>query len=157
VQILKLAFISILLLFLVATGVSLMIPAHIRISRAINIHSTKEQVLGLITNSEKWKLWHPAFMPANASKNIASIELTRLNENDSSVLYKLKQGNKVPVLNGWQVYNLSPDSLTLQGYMDFRLKWYPWQKFSSLFYENTYGVLLQEGLSNIKDMLENQP
>ncbi|MFL5787784.1 MAG: hypothetical protein ACJ748_07005 [Flavisolibacter sp.] len=156
-QILKLAFISILLLFLVATGVSLMIPAHIRISRAINIHSTKEQVLGLITNSEKWKLWHPAFMPANASKNIASIELTRLNENDSSVLYKLKQGNKVPVLNGWQVYNLSPDSLTLQGYMDFRLKWYPWQKFSSLFYENTYGILLQQGLSNIKDILENQP
>jgi hypothetical protein len=38
--------------------------------------------------------------------------------------------------------------------MDFHLKWYPWKKFSSLFFENTYGVMMQEGLENMRNLTE---
>ena len=66
---------------------------------------------------------------------------------------QMKQGDKKPVTSTWQVYHhQSTDSLTLQWYMDFHLKWYPWRKFGALFYENTYGVLMQEGLDNIKQL-----
>ena len=133
-----------------------MIPEHIRVSKAINIHSSKEVLFDLIRNQEKWPQWHPAFMPGNKMKDLPEIKITKLTENDSSILFKFSQGNKIPVLNGWQVYRLSSDSLTLQWYMDFHIKWYPWQKFGSMFYENTYGVMMQEGLSNIKKIVEGQ-
>jgi hypothetical protein len=38
--------------------------------------------------------------------------------------------------------------------MDFHLKWYPWKKFSSLFFENRYGVLMEQGLSHIKKITQ---
>jgi hypothetical protein len=37
--------------------------------------------------------------------------------------------------------------------MDFQLAWYPWQKFSSLFYERTYGAMMERGLANFKKQL----
>jgi hypothetical protein len=40
--------------------------------------------------------------------------------------------------------------------MDFKLPWYPWQKFGSLFYENTYGQMMQNGLANSKNRLKNK-
>jgi hypothetical protein len=38
--------------------------------------------------------------------------------------------------------------------MDFRLSWYPWEKFSSLFYEKTYGAMMERGLNDLKKRLE---
>lgn len=71
------------------------------------------------------------------------------------MVMELSQGIKKPVINGWKIYGKAgADSLTLQWYMDFHLKWYPWQKFGSLFYENTYGVMMQQGLDNIKSRVE---
>jgi hypothetical protein len=40
--------------------------------------------------------------------------------------------------------------------MDFKLKWYPWEKFKSLFYENFYGVQMEQGLSNLKELSEHR-
>ena len=67
----------------------------------------------------------------------------------------LQQAGKMPLINGWKIYHHpSTDSLTLQWYSDFHLKWYPWQKLGSLFYENTYGVMMEEGLGNLKRLAE---
>ena len=72
-------------------------------------------------------------------------------------MMQLQQGNKDAVINGWKIYEYQGvDSLTLQWYMDFHLQWYPWKKFGSLFYENTYGVMMQEGLTNIKGVVEGR-
>ncbi|HVE60520.1 MAG TPA: hypothetical protein VNA26_01785 [Chitinophagaceae bacterium] len=40
--------------------------------------------------------------------------------------------------------------------MDFHLKWYPWQKFSSLLYEERYGTMMQNGLTNLKEITEHR-
>ena len=46
------------------------------------------------------------------------------------------------------------DSSTLQWYMDFKLRWYPWEKFKSLFFENIYGFQMERGLENLKQLSE---
>lgn len=58
---------------------------------------------------------------------------------------------------GWQLHRSNPqDSATLQWYMDFHLSWYPWQKFGSLFYENNYGRMMEQGLYNLKREVEKK-
>jgi len=70
---------------------------------------------------------------------------------------RLQQLGKPEVINGWKIYRYSNmDSLTLQWYMDFHLKWYPWKKFGSLFFENTYGVMMEQGLNNVKTLTEDE-
>ena len=152
--IIKLGLISIFFLFLATLGISLLIPSHVRISKAINIHAEKDSIFALIANRNNWTQWHPAFMPATGKMNFQEIVTTTQVQNDSAIIMQLTQGNKRAVVNGWQIYHASEDSLTLQWYMDFHQGWLPWQKFGSLFYENTYGVLMEQGLTNIKKIVQ---
>ena len=148
-RVIKLFLISVIFLFIAVTAVSLLIPSRVTISKAINIHGEKESIFSLIRDRNQWNKWHPAFKSNSAVQAFDSIHIVSQTENDSEIVMSLQQADKDAVINGWKIYN-SPDSLTLQWYMKFDLKWYPWKKLGSLFYENTYGVMMQEGLENIK-------
>ncbi len=152
-RLIKLAFISIIILFTVVTIISLLIPSNIRISKAINIHGNKDSILSLIRTRDRWTQWHPAFIQNDSTPSFEHISSVVRIQNDSEIVMQLQQGTKPPVTNGWKIYgHRGIDSLTLQWYMDFHLKWYPWKKFGSLFYENTYGVMMEKGLENIRQL-----
>ena len=73
---------------------------------------------------------------------------------DERIFVMLTKGKK-PVINGWKfIKNSGSDSATLQWYIDFNLRWYPWEKFASLLFEKSYGVQMELGLSNIKKIVE---
>jgi hypothetical protein len=155
VQLIKLGLISIVFLFLVITGISLLIPSHIRLSKAINMGGTNESILYYVRNKNTWPQWHPAFMQDTSNRNSNLVITPRL-DNDSEVLYQMQLPGKRPIMSGWKVYHhASTDSLTLQWYMDFHLPWYPWQKFGSLLYEGTYGRMMEQGLNNLKKLSNN--
>jgi hypothetical protein len=157
VRVVKLALLSIVFLFMVVTGVSLLIPSHIRISKAINIQGEKDSIFALISDTAKWKLWHPAFIQNDSTPTFPAIHIVSKSQNDSELVMHLQQQDKPEVINGWKIYHHAlTDSLTLQWYMDFHLKWYPWKKLGSLFYENTYGVMMEKGLDNIKNDIQEQ-
>jgi hypothetical protein len=154
VRLIKLGLISIVFLFVVITAISLLIPSHIRISKAINIHAEKDSIFALISDTSEWKQWHPAFIPDDSTPRFPAIHIVQKNQNDSEIVMHLQQTGKPEVVNGWNIYeHEGVDSLTLQWYMDFNLKWYPWKKFESLFYESTYGIMMEQGLDNIKALL----
>jgi hypothetical protein len=151
VRLIKLALISFLFLFGVITVISLLIPSRIRISKAINLPNQKDSVHALVSNQTRWPEWHPAFTTEQGRASTRSLQFRLQKNTDSLVVWQMIQPGKRPVDNGFQVYTYpASDSLTLQWYMDFRLPWYPWQKFGSLFYEGTYGVMMEQGLANIK-------
>lgn len=149
----RLIIIGILLLFLVSLGVSLLIPSEIKISRAIDIQADKDSVYKLLANKEEWPLWNPVFS-ANNSDSYKKISVTPLTRNDSILLFQLDQAGKRPVLNGWHLYRGGSRSVTVQWYMELTLKWYPWEKFKSLFFENTIGSIMEQGLKNLKNKAE---
>ena len=150
-QLIKLAILSIIILFLLGTAISLLIPSQIRISKAANFHHSRKQfLLSAVKDQRQWKDWHPAYMH-DSLQRMKAVSVTSQVLSDSEVVVQMQQGKKLPVTSGWKFYEYSnADSLTLQWYMDFRLKWYPWQKFSSLFFENTYGRMMEEGLTHLK-------
>ena len=154
-RLIKLFLLSIFFLFLIVTGVSLMIPSHVRISKAINLYAQEDSVFVLINDTANWKQWHPAFIPNVSAAKFPVVHITKQSQNDSEIVMHLQQQNKPEVINGWRIYHHPDmDSLTLQWYMDFHLRWYPWQKFGSLFYENTYGVMMEKGLENLKNKVQ---
>jgi len=157
-RLIKLAIISFFFLFGVITLISLLIPSQVRISKAIDLTSDGVNVLDLVGDKEKWPLWHPAYEPTNDSIYNSWLEHTswkKITQNDSVVIVELQPEGKNPIINGWKLYrhnhSTSTTPETLQWYMDFKLSWYPWQKFSSLFYEGTYGKMMEKGLNNLKE------
>lgn len=145
----KLGLIFFTFLFVLMTLFSLLVPSHIRISRATNVPNKKETVLVLLQSDFLWKA-----NDEDSSESIHRFNKKIIEQTDSTYVLQLQQKGRKPVISGWQLHGASPaDSLALQWYMDFQLSWYPWEKFSSLFYEKTYGVMMENGLSNLKKQL----
>lgn len=151
-RIIKLGLISFAFLFLIVTLISLLIPSHIRISRATNLPPVRDSIMALLKNE---KAWNPIYTDSAIASRSAGLQRTITEQTDSTFVYTLQDEGRKPVTNGWRLYGApASDSLTLQWYMDFRLGFLPWQKFSSLFYEGTYGILMETGLANLKKKMQ---
>ena len=144
----KLALISLIFFALLLTGISLLFPSHVRISKAVDINASKEQVLMQLKDTTNWKNWYPG-----ADSLLPSVDLTF-----SDLLVKFQQireGKKAE--EGWNIIQTErPNITTVQWYMDIRLNWYPWEKFSSIMLENRYGPFMEKGLAGLKVYLEKQ-
>jgi hypothetical protein len=148
-RVVKLALLSFLVLFALITAFSLMIPSQVRVSRAVNLSGRPAAVMGFVKDEGRWPQWHPAFLPDTPARQKPVLQLQQAS--DSELVYTMPGPGGLPATNGWKIYtHPGADSITLQWYVDLRTRWYPWQKFGSLFYESTYGVMMEQGLANLK-------
>jgi hypothetical protein len=161
-RLIKLAILSFIILFLVVTIISLFIPGSITISKATNIGADNKSVYTYIENLSEWRLWHPALkdIPQNEvevlDSNKIKVRGTSINvveRKQEEIVTEMTTSNGRPIISGLKVIrHPQSDSSTLQWYMEFKLQWYPWEKFKSLFFENIYGVQMEQGLSNLKEL-----
>jgi len=166
-RVIKLAILSFIFLFLLVTIISLFIPGHIRISKATNIAADDQMAYVYYTGQlTKWTEWHPALkdIPGNefqilkdSSISVRGTTISIAERRKDELVTEMKTDKGRPVISGFKIIrHQQSDSATLQWYMDFKLKWYPWEKFRSLFYENIYGVQMEQGLSNLKEISEGR-
>jgi hypothetical protein len=168
-RLVRLLFLSVFFLFLLITGISLFIPSHVRISRATNIMAENDLVWQQVDDMRSWQNWNPFFTnlsgatvvykdsaigkPSGMKVNNTSISFTSVTPEERIV--KMHTDNKT-FMNGWKCISHSEsDSTTLQWYMDFDLRWYPWEKFASLLFDQSYGGRMEEGLGNLKKIVHN--
>jgi len=146
-RIIKLGFISLIVFTLLITFISFFFPSGVRISKAIDINTDKATVLTQLTDTSRWKQWYPGADSAQVLPEITAI--TDSSVKASSILENGRRG-----ITGWNVYEAAvPNTVTVQWYMDFKLRWYPWEKFSSLLLEKRYGPVMEKGLENLKALL----
>jgi hypothetical protein len=160
---LRLIFISGIVLFLILTGISLFIPSHVRVSRALDMNSDLATVMAQLRDPASWRNWYPGMANASLTRTnngIAGLQspgndllLDQVSDNHVTAIYK---GRKLKtVTTGWNALASHSGSVTVNWYMDFHLRWYPWEKFSGLLLEKTYGPMLEKGLANLKKSVEN--
>ncbi len=164
-RIFRFIIISVIVIFFITTIISLFIPSHVRISRVIQIHSPKDSVMIQVGEVLNWKNWYPGanslnfFYENNQVKGLTLDEqkkqylVIREKKNDEVTAEYLLPKKNIPT--GWIIAaDLNANSVTVQWYMDFHLRWYPWEKFSSFVFERIYHPQLQQGLDNLKRFLE---
>ena len=162
---LRLVIISIIFFALIITIISLFIPPHVRISKAIQINRSKDSVMSQISDPANWKKWYPSANAANfyyengfakglildAAKR-QYLVITNIKDDEVDAAYRLPRRT---VATAWQLISAAGgNSVTVQWYMDFHLRWYPWEKFSSFMFEKLYGPQIQQGLDNLKTLVE---
>lgn len=164
--IIKLGLISLLVFLLIITGISLFFPSHIRISKAIDIGASKEQVLGQLNEAANWKNWFPgadSLAPYINNNDTTGIlvkpgqAFVLSGSTDSTVYAQFTGAGSKRGQSGWNILsNPSGNFVTVQWYMDFHLHWYPWEKFSSMLLEKRYGPMMEKGLDHLKEFLEGK-
>ena len=168
-RVIKLGILSFIFLFVLVTIISLFIPSHIRISRATDINSAKQDVMNLIADPLKWKEWYPGadslaiLYVEGKPKGIlldssALLGLSIFTINDSVVtVHEVGTTGAERMEMGLKVLpGRNENNIVAQWYMDFKLRWYPWEKFKSLFFENIYGAHMERGLANLKELSEGR-
>ena len=161
---LKLALISFVVFAVIVTLISFLFPSHVRISKALDINTSKDSLLAVLGNPARWRDWYPGadtfrLMPHDDAAfyqvNQEGAELKISGSSDSTIILSTSGPGVKDMTSGWNIYDAPvPNTQTVQWFMDFRLKWYPWEKFSSITFEKRYGPLLEQGLEKLKSVLE---
>ena len=156
---LKLFAISIVVLSLLLVALSSLLPSVIRISRAVDITVANEQLLAQLADLKQWEQWNE-FVKALTDKKVQEKRII-----SKQLLVTIRQSNTTSVSTLWVQQNgksfpatfnmISHHSvITLQWYFEFTLKWYPWEKFSSLVYDKQLGPQMEQSLLTLKMLLE---
>jgi hypothetical protein len=128
------------------------------------MHAEIDSVYHEVSIIQNWKKWHPSLkdQPENefsflkdGSMKIKNDYLKITDTSKELVLAEFRKEGGRPLISGMKFFTHEKvDSLTVQWYMEFKLRWYPWEKFRSLFYENIYGIQMEQGLSSLKQLME---
>jgi len=162
-KLIKLVLISAVVLFVLITALSLLLPSHVRISRAININSSSEMIRPYISDLREWKKWNRFVIIADSMKEVEVLLSDRVqtkklqvslirNDADSVESIWRQPGGKTSV-GGFAL--LPGEHYTVvQWYFDFQLDWYPWQKFQSIIYDKQLGIPMENSLQQLKQIIE---
>lgn len=159
-RLIKLAIISVIGLFAVLTGISLLLPSQVRISRAIDISAPREKLLTRIYYVSAWRQWNKFIDSIPYSKldndglqnEKLAIDITK--RSDSLVTASWQQKNGGHFTSGFFIIPQSDNHFTLQWYFDFKLRWYPWEKFQSIVYDQQLGPVMETSLNQLKEDIE---
>ena len=161
-RILKLFVISVVVLFLLLTAMSALLPSTVRISRAVDINAPVEKVRLQLEDLNQWEEWNE-YVKAMHQKDI-SLDTIRSNElkvwkttTDMSTVQTMWQRQNGKTFPGiFHLFN-SPSATTVQWYFEFKFNWYPWEKFGSIVYDKQIGPQMEQSLSNLKLLIEKAP
>jgi hypothetical protein len=160
-RIIKLIVISAVVLFLLITALSLLLPSHVRISRATNIFSGDARPY--IADLREWKKWNRFIQEADSMKTLGKVTDSFIRAGDIEI--RLIKKTNAEIQTTWTQLNKKPSECTfvvlpgdnynvVQWYFDFHLDWYPWQKFQSIIYDNQLGPHMEASLENLKRLSE---
>jgi hypothetical protein len=167
---LKVLLLSVLVLGAVVMIFSLLIPANSRVSRTVSVKSQRDSIMKSLLNLENWSQWHPQLKSdsarrliqygavrsgPNASLSYNKFTMTLTGVTDSSLKISMVNpaGEQLPTQI--DVFNLG-DSCAVNWFASFHAKWYPWEKFRNIFYDNIHGPSLEANLKGLKAFLERK-
>ena len=160
-RIVRLTFISLIILFIVVTGVSLLFPSTVIVSRAVNINASPDSITTHINNIFKWKDWVEGmnaptvhiFSETEADLNQTKVVIDSLGKDVVHSFWQNKKGKWMT--SAIHLYHDSSHPETVvQWQFEQKLKWYPWEKFASLLNDKILGTMMEKNLDNLKKLME---
>jgi len=163
---LKLGIISVVFFALLLTGISLLLPSTIFISRAVDINAQVDSVYVNVSNLANWRNWYADYDSSTAGLTAATtgvgatltmqkVTVKIVEVKPEKVKAVWQNGNNLQ-LPGEFNFISQPGStqMTLQWIFTHKVKWYPWQKFASIISDKAIGPTMEKSLENLKNNLE---
>ncbi|HVW63089.1 MAG TPA: SRPBCC family protein [Puia sp.] len=171
IRIVKFFFLSILILFGVLTAFSLIFSPRLLISRSINVGASREKVEEAVNDLRNWDKWNvlvrttpltgKTFSSPASGKGAflhsdqLALEITTSSPDSVALDWRLSNGKRFE--GGYNILRDGGDSITVQSWLYFHFRWYPWEKLGSLVYDKKFGPLMEGSLRDLKHYLEKTP
>jgi Polyketide cyclase / dehydrase and lipid transport len=163
---LRLIFGSLIVFSLVIFFLFALFPSHISVTRLISINRSPTEVLDKISDLRNWKNWNefinqpgsnnsPAG-PADSGKtdqlkvNGAVIRLVKIEKDGISTLWE--RGDR-KFTGRFKIEKKNSQTILIWTF-DFDVRWYPWEKLASMFYNKQLGPVMEKSLVKLRDLVE---
>ena len=160
-RILKLFVLTLVIFGLLILALSLLFPSNVRISRAINIAAPKENVRQQLAKIDQWPGWNVMVgqeltnvVVSDSSFSSDQMKIRLLSVSPDTIRTHWNRGSHETIQSGFTLM-YAADSTVVQWYFDFKLNWYPWEKFGSIVFDKQLGPVMETSLSNLKKFMEN--
>lgn len=160
-RVIKLALISVMVLGLLATSIGFLFPSTVVVSRAIDIKSYKQPLYILVSDLRNWKPWVDGMNNPNVivydstSAMLGNTAVTITALTDTTVVSSWKNSTSSDQVSTVRfISDSSKKNTIVQWQFVQQVKWYPWEKFSSMMNDKIIGTLIEKNLANLKQLAE---
>lgn len=155
-------------LFAVITIISLLMPSQVTLVRSVTIRADRDSISRQVSDIGNWKNWHPGIngncrevpaSPGNADCNIAGREYSIMRSVDTAGIFHFILNTPGQSVIHYRFYLTQPqaeDGTELHWQVQTRLKWYPWEKFSGIFFSESAGPGYEQALQSLKEYCEKK-
>lgn len=161
----RIVIIALLVLFAVIMIFASLIPAETRVSRAINIRGNRDSMRQSLLNLKQWPLWHPNLKNVSDSNPITyspngqtllynGFTMQVSPESDTSINVEIANREGKKMNSTIRIIKMGGDTCAVNWYALFHSRWYPWEKFRSMFYDQMHGPSLDSNLLKFKGYIE---
>jgi hypothetical protein len=158
---------SVVILSLIVLFLFALFPANVSVTRMVRINSPANNIQNKISDLRTWESWNEFVRVAGIKSDphtitdSASADNLRVNGNEislSEVRHNYvntiwKRGNRM--FTGQFIIDESKGPPVVIWTMNFNIKWYPWEKLASMFYDRQLGPLMEKSLMQLQNELEH--
>lgn len=150
----------------VLTLFSLIMPSSVSAVRNIGIISSRDSINAMIKDLPGYPQWYPGMrgnhpVVAGDGKSISwkagerMNKLSVVNVDTNAIRLKLESGKNEPVISDiyTTIYENEP-GVNVEWRVHSKVKWYPWERFGGIFFDQVSGPTMLAGLENLKNLLE---
>lgn len=160
---LKLAVISIIVIFIILSAMGALLPSQILVSRAVDIRAGRERIKEEVFRLNNWGHWmtnakgeaaEHRFDSLASLLHIGPTEVRPVTSSDTSFVTSWEAAQ--PMKATFRIItHPSADSLyTVQWQMEQEVGWLFWHKFASITKDEIWGASMEKSLDNLKIRLE---
>lgn len=166
---LKLALISLIILFLLTTAIGLLFPPTAKVTRVADIAAPYDTVYRYLNDVKYWKLWMYgadantiAFLSARtagtgtvAKIGTGEVTITRCTPDSIYMIWKSQKGNVQT--SAFVMYNnTARNYVTVQWFFEQKINWYPWERLGAMANDKILGPVMEQSFDKLKKVLERK-
>ena len=150
-RVIKLGIISAVVFFILFTLGGLLLPSHNIVSRAVNIKAKPASILPLVQNKSAWHLWIVGMDSTTLNKR-QQVQIVAVSDSLVVANWKTAEANYTTKFRF--IYNPGQAVTIVQWQFEQEVKWYPWERISSLMNDKILGTLMEKNLAKLQMVVE---
>jgi len=159
---------SLVVFFLVILFLFALFPSHISVTRVISINRSQTEVLDKMSDLRTWKTWNEFLIQPGSNNNSAGASDSARSDHlrVNGAVIRLVKVEKDEILTLWErgermfagrfLLQEKNGQTIIVWTFEFDVKWYPWEKLASMFYNKQLGPVMEKSLVNLRDLLEKR-
>ncbi len=160
-KLLRFALMSVVILFALATLMGLLMPSMVLVSRAVNINTSKDTVIGYIKDINQWKGWMDGMDQASIliqdslHANLNQTKVVIIESTDSSLVSTwTSPKGKTQIASFRFLQNPTQPVTVVQWQFEEKVAWYPWERLGTMMNDKIMGPMMENNLNNLKKLVE---